>query len=191
MRKKLVAMLCSVTIAAMAVTGCGTGAKNSTAKKNANGAVEVDFWFSGGKTAVNVLQDTVDAFNKSQKKYHINTVTQADYDETYEKLQAGIAGKKAPDMALLDVDKARNLSNKKLTADIQPFVDKDKDFDKSDYLDVFLNQGYDDNGKLFALPAYGTTQVMYYNIKAFKDAGINASDIKTWQDLSAAAKKDS
>ena len=189
MRKKLVAMLCSVTIAAMAVTGCGTGAKNSTAKKNANGAVEVDFWFSGGKTAVNVLQDTVDAFNKSQKKYHINTVTQADYDETYEKLQAGIAGKKAPDMALLDVDKARNLSNKKLTADIQPFVDKDKDFDKSDYLDVFLNQGYDDNGKLFALPAYGTTQVMYYNIKAFKDAGINASDIKTWQDLSAAAKK--
>ena len=89
-----------------------TGAKNSTAKKNANGAVEVDFWFSGGKTAVNVLQDTVDAFNKSQKKYHINTVTQADYDETYEKLQAGIAGKKAPDMALLDVDKARNLSNK-------------------------------------------------------------------------------
>ena len=93
MRKKLVAMLCSVTIAAMAVTGCGTGAKNSTAKKNANGAVEVDFWFSGGKTAVNVLQDTVDAFNKSQKKYHINTVTQADYDETYEKLQAGIAGK--------------------------------------------------------------------------------------------------
>ena len=94
MRKKLVAMLCSVTIAAMAVTGCGTGAKNSTAKKDANGAVEVDFWFSGGKTAVNVLQSTVDDFNKSQKKYHINTVTQADYDETYEKLQAGIAGKK-------------------------------------------------------------------------------------------------
>lgn len=187
MRKKILAMLMGVTLAAMTITGCGNSAKKDTVSKN--GTVEVDFWFSGGKTAVNVLQDTVDAFNKSQTKYHINTVTQADYTETYEKLQAGIAGKKAPDMALLDVDKARNLSNKKLVADIAPFADKDKAFDKSDYLEVFLNQGYDESGKLFAIPAYGTTQVMYYNKEAFKKAGVKAEDIKTWQDLEEAAKK--
>lgn len=189
MRKKILSMVMMLALTATAVTGCGSGS-GSNASKSSNGeTVEVDFWFSGGKTAVNVLQDTVDAYNKSQDKYHINTVTQADYDETYEKLQAGIAGKKAPDMALLDVDKARNLSNKELTADIQPFVDADSDFEKDDYLEVFLNQGYDSEGKLFALPAYGTTQVMYYNIKAFEKAGVEAADIKTWQDLEAAAKK--
>ncbi len=196
MRKKLLAMICSLTMAATVITGCGAGAGTGNGADNSakqteasDKTVEIDFWYSGGKTAVNVLQDTVDAFNESQSKYHINTVTQADYTETYEKLQAGIAGKKAPDMALLDVDKARNLSNKKLVADIQPFVDKDSDFQKDDYLDVFLNQGYDADGKLFALPAYGTTQVMYYNIKAFEKAGVKAEDIKTWQDLAAAAKK--
>lgn len=36
----------------------------------------------------------VEEFNASQDQYEINSVTQADYDETYEKLQAGIAGKK-------------------------------------------------------------------------------------------------
>ena len=37
----------------------------------------------------------VEEFNASQDQYEINSVTQADYDETYEKLQAGIAGKKS------------------------------------------------------------------------------------------------
>ena len=40
------------------------------------------------------------------------------------KLQAGIAGKKAPDMALLDTDKSRNLSEKNLVADINEYVEK-------------------------------------------------------------------
>ena len=38
-------------------------------------------------------------------------------------------------------------------------------------------------------PAYGTTQVMYYNKAAFEKAGIDPATIKTWQDLAAAAEK--
>ena len=95
MKKKIVATLLSMAMVVGLLVGCGGTAGDSSqskgSSKNANGTVELDFWFSGGKTAVNVLQDTVDEFNKSQTKYHINTVTQADYDETYEKLQAGIA----------------------------------------------------------------------------------------------------
>ena len=80
----------------------------------------------GEKQQVNVFQDIVDAFNESQDKYEVKTTTQADYTETYEKLQAGIAGKKAPDMALLDTDKSRNLSEKNLVADINEYVEKDE-----------------------------------------------------------------
>ena len=47
----------------------------------------------------------------------------------------------------------------------------------------------DADGKLFALPAYGTTQVLYYNKQIFADAGIDPTTIKTWQDLEAAAEK--
>ena len=185
-------------MAASMLAGCGnssTSGESASAENNSENivasgnAVQIDFWYSGGKTAVNVFQEIVDEFNESQSDYYINTVTQADYTETYEKLQAGIAGGNAPDMALLDVDKARNLSNKNLVADIAPFIEADSEFDQEDYLEVFFNQGYDKNGRLFAMPAYGTTQIMYYNIAAFEAAGVDAESISTWQDLEAAAEK--
>lgn len=188
MKKKVVSILLLCTMGVSLISGCGT-AKQAEATKTADGKVEVDFWYSGGKTAVNVVQDIVDEFNESQDKYEIKTTTQADYTETYEKLQAGIAGNNAPDLALLDVDKSRNLSAKNLIEDLSSYVEEDADFNADDFLPVFYNQGMDENGKLFALPAYGTTQVLYYNVEAFKSAGIDPKSIKTWQDLADAAKK--
>lgn len=205
-------MVLATAMLATAITGCG----NSTLKSNANGATqadsastssgttkdtsssknsdskdktEINFWYSGGKTAVNVVQDIIDSYNASQDKYTVKAVTQADYDETYQKLQAAIAGNVAPDVVLLNATAARSLSDKKLVSDLSSMIKADSDFKKDNYLSVFYNQGVDDSGKVFALPAYGTTQIMYYNRAAFQDAGVNASDIKTWQDLAAAAKK--
>ena len=103
--KKIMAIGLICTMTASTFAGCG-GAKKEETAKTEDGKVKIDFWYSGGKTAVGVLGDMVEEFNASQDQYEINSVTQADYDETYEKLQAGIAGKKAPDMALLDVDKS-------------------------------------------------------------------------------------
>lgn len=197
-RKRVLSAALAAMMAASMLAGCGnssTSGESASAENNSENivasgnAVQIDFWYSGGKTAVNVFQEIVDEFNESQSDYYINTVTQADYTETYEKLQAGIAGGNAPDMALLDVDKARNLSNKNLVADIAPFIEADSEFDQEDYLEVFFNQGYDKNGRLFAMPAYGTTQIMYYNIAAFEAAGVDAESISTWQDLEAAAEK--
>lgn len=199
MKKKILASILVVAMSISVLAGCGssnsdTAGKEVSREATSNGAktegtVEIDFWYAGGKTAVNVVQQIVDEFNASQGQYHINTVTQADYSETYQKVQAGIAGNNAPDMALLGVDSAQYLSAKNLVADINTFIEADSEFDKEDYLEVFFNQGYDDNGKLFAMPAYGTTQILYYNIAAFEAAGVDASSIKTWQDLKAAAEK--
>lgn len=186
MKKRLLAALLGMTMVAGLLIGCGSnGSKEAT--KTADGKIQIDFWYSGGKTAVNVFQDIVDDFNASQDKYEIVTTTQADYTETYEKLQAGIAGNNAPDMALLDVDKSRNLSEKNLVADLSKFIDEDSDFQKDDYLSVFFDQGVNEDGKTFALPAYGTTQIFYYNIAAFEKAGIDPESIQTWQDLAEAA----
>ena len=192
MKKKnlwAVLLVCVMT-ATMGLTGCGSKSNASEPQKTEDGKIQIDFWYSGGKTAVNILGDIVEDFNESQDKYEIKGTTQADYTETYEKLQAGIAGKNAPDMALLDVDKSRNLYKKEQVADLMPFIEKDEDFDQDDYIEVFFDQGLTDDGKeLFAMPAYGTTQVLYYNKAAFEEAGIDPASIKTWQDLEEAATK--
>lgn len=187
-QKRVIAFCMAAVLAAGVFTGCGKKTANAEeVQKTEDGKVQIDFWYSGGKTAVNVLGDMIEEFNDSQDTYEIVGTTQADYTETYEKLQAGIAGKNAPDMALLDVDKSRNLYKKDLLADLNEFIEKDDSFEEDDYIPVFFDQGkYDDD--MFAMPAYGTTQVMYYNKAAFEEAGIKAEDIKTWQDLEKAAK---
>ena len=188
MKKRIVSALLLGAMSASLLAGCG-GASEEEVTKTADGKIQIDLWYSGGKTAVNVFQDIVDEFNASQDTYEVETTTQADYTETYEKLQAGIAGDNAPDMALLDTDKSRNLSEKDLVADINEYVEADDEFDKDDYISVFYDQGVDEDGKLFALPAYGTTQVLYYNKQIFEDAGIDPTTITTWQDLAEAAEK--
>ena len=145
MRKRLLAALLGMTMAAGLLAGCGSS-DSKEATKTADGKVQIDFWYSGGKTAVNVFQEIVDEFNESQDQYEIKTTTQADYSETYEKLQAGIAGNNAPDMVLLDVDKSKNLNEKGLLADINPFIEADSDFQADDYISVFYGQGEGENG---------------------------------------------
>ena len=152
------------------------------------GKTELEFWFAGGKTAAGVIQDIVNEFNKSQSDYYVTAVQQADYDETYQKLQAGIAGNVAPDLALIEVDAADNLANKNQLTDLTPYISADADFQRDDYIDVFFNQGV--HGDVtYALPAYGTTQVMYYNKEVFEKAGVEPESIKTWQDLAETSKK--
>lgn len=188
--KKLISCGLIGCMALSMMAGCGKGSgKSGETEKTEDGKIQIEYWYSGGKTAVDVLGEMIEEFNASQDKYEVVGTTQADYTETYQKLQAGIAGNNAPDMALIDVDKARNLSDKNMIADISSYVDNDEEFDREDYLDVFYDQGVDEDGKLFAFPAYGTTQVFYYNTAAFEKAGIDPSTIKTWQDLEKAAEK--
>lgn len=194
MKKRLLGTLMTIAMLTTSLMGCSTGnttSENSQAHgtENMKGKIEVDFWYSGGKTAVKVVQDIVDDYNKSQDKYFVKTVTQADYSETYEKLQAAIAGNVAPDVALIEKDAARGLSDKKLVEDLSDRIKKDENFNNDDYVSTFFEQAKDDKGKIYGIPAYGTTQVLYYNKKAFENAGIDPNSIKTWQDLSRAASK--
>ena len=110
--KKILPVILAATMAMSTLAGCGSSKEAADASNNSGEAVQIDFWYAGGKTAVNVLQGIVDEFNASQDEYYINTVTQADYTETYEKLQAVIAGGNAPDMALLNVSNAEYLYSK-------------------------------------------------------------------------------
>ena len=183
MKRKLMSAL----LAGVMLAGCSGG--STVASTQDGGKTTVEFWYAGGKTAVGVIQDIVDKYNASQDVYEVKTVTQADYSETYQKVQAAIAGNAAPDLVLLDPSDARVLSEKSILTDLNPYTQKDETFNADDLITAFYEQGADENGKQFALPAYGTTQVLYYNVQAFKDAGVDPSSIETWQDLGEAAAK--
>ncbi|WP_303975068.1 ABC transporter substrate-binding protein [Streptococcus merionis] len=186
---KKIASLSFVSLLSVGILlGCQSDQSvQETKNQSQDGPVEVEFWYAGGKTAVKVVQDIIDEYNASQDDFEIKAVTQADYSETYTRLQAGIAGNQAPDFALLGANDARNLNENDLAEDLNAQMTSDN-VKADNYLEVFAEQGVSEDGERFGLPAYGTTQVLYYNISAFKEANIDPESIKTWQDLGEAAK---
>lgn len=188
---KFIKKICAiglVSILAGGMIACGGTSVAQKAKKTANGKIEVEYWYGlGGKLDEN-MQKIIADFNKSQDKYEVKGVAQEDYKTTFKNLQAGIAAKKSPALALLEADKVYMLANKNLLTNISDYTSKDADFKEENYLESFLESGKKGD-KLFAFPIYGTTQLLYYNKQAFKDAGITEESLKTWTGLADAAKK--
>lgn len=187
---KFVKKICSgvvISVMAGSLVACGNS-NQATAKKTENGKIQVEYWYGlGGKLDEN-MQKIIKDFNESQDKYEVKGVAQEDYDATYKSLQAAIAAKKCPGLALLEADKQYTLGSKDLLVDLSQYTSKDSDYNESNYLDALIECGKQ-NDKLYAFPIFGTTQLLYYNKQSFKDAGIDPNSIKTWTQLSEAARK--
>jgi multiple sugar transport system substrate-binding protein len=184
--------ICSIALTAvMAGTlgACGNGnASVKGAEKTADGKIQIEYWYGlGGKLGQN-MDKIIKDFNGSQNKYVVKGVAQEDYDATFKNLQAGISAKKTPGLALLEADKEAILADKDVLADIGKYTSEDKDFNEKNYVETFLDLGKKGD-KLLGFPMYGTTQVLYYNKKAFQDAGISPDFLNTWTSLADAAKK--
>ena len=55
MKKRIVSALLVCVLGMSLVTGCGNNAKAAETTKTADGKIQLDLWYSGGKTAVNVF----------------------------------------------------------------------------------------------------------------------------------------
>lgn len=189
--KKFIKKFCAIGLVSIlvgSVVACGGANSAQKHKKTASGKIEVEYWYGlGGKLDKN-MQKIITDFNNSQDKYEVKGVAQEDYKTTFKNLQAGIAAKKSPALALLEADKVYMLANKDLLTNISDYTSKDTDFKEENYLESFLESGKKGD-KLFAFPIYGTTQLLYYNKQAFKEAQINEDSLKTWTGLADAAKK--
>ncbi|MBR2562218.1 MAG: extracellular solute-binding protein [Eubacterium sp.] len=150
--------------------------------------VEIEFWLAQGNNVMDLVNEEIENFNSSQDKYHVTAIQQENYVKTFSNLQAAIAGKNAPDVALLDTAPARQLYEKGALVTFNEFQDADADFNADDYYADFAANGIDGD-TTFARPWYGTIQIAYYSVEAFEKAGVDPSSIKSWQDLVAQADK--
>ncbi|MDT8719065.1 ABC transporter substrate-binding protein [Clostridium sp. 19966] len=181
------ALLITAVSVTSILSGCAAKSEQADTKASSQ-PVEIEFWYGlGGKLGDN-MQQIIKDFNASQKEVVVKGVAQASYDETYQALQAGIAAKKAPAAVLLTNDQMSALANKKVLAPLDSFISKDSSFKPDDFVTSFYKQG-SINGKMYSLPMYGTTQVMYYRKDFLQAAQVNVEDLKTWDDVYAAAKK--
>lgn len=135
------------------------------------------------------MEDIIKEFNSSQDEVSVKGVQQADYAETWQKVQAGLAAKNAPAVFIAESGTVNAYGGEKGVLEPLNHYTDNADFDKADLLEVFTKNNEID-GEAYAIPAYGTTQIMYYNKDVFKEAGVDASDaFSSWENLAKASSE--
>ncbi len=151
--------------------------------------VTFEFWYGLGGPTGELMQQLIAEFNASQDQYEVIGVTQGSYTETFQNIQAPIAGGTPPALAVMEYGQVNNLALKAVLENVQPYIDADPSFAPDDVVKTFLEQGrYGD--ALYALPLQGTTQVFYYDKAAFEAAGIDPETaLNSWEGVVEAARK--
>ena len=179
-----VKLLILMMVAMLIFAGCSS---NSTGSKEGE-TVTIEFWYGLGGKLGEEVEKRISEFNSMQDEVKVVGVAQGNYDETVQKLQAGIAAKKVPAVVLLENGPMNTFAERGLLAPMNSFIEEDKEFNADDFVPAFYSQGTI-NEEQYALPLYGTTQVLYYRNDMLEEAGLTVEDLSTWESLAKSAEK--
>ena len=147
-------------------------------------SIEITFWHALGGALGDTLTEICNEYNASQSKYLIKPVVIGSYSEIDQKLQAAYIAKNVP--ALVAGGSQETFYQKGLVSTFEDYMPAD--YNKEDIVGGFLNAATKE-GKLVFAPAYGTSQVLYYNKAVLTEAGYTAADLSSWQNLEATKSK--
>ncbi|MEL7566162.1 MAG: ABC transporter substrate-binding protein [Dehalobacterium sp.] len=150
--------------------------------------VEIEFWYGLSGYLGDLMKEFIDEYNQKQSQVHVIGVAQGSYEETAQVLRAAIVRQKPPAVVLLEDQRMQFFANRGALSPLDAYMDADPGFQKYDFVDSFLQQGQF-NDITYALPIYGTTQVLYYRKDLFAQAGLDPAILETWEGLAEAAHK--
>ena len=185
--KKQIKMILAFVATLFVLVGCGSG-KNEGNGASSNGPVKIEFWYGLGSIAGQTMENIIQDFNDSQDEFEVTGVQQADYDTTWQAVQAGLAAKQAPAIFLNSDTVIQNYGGVDgVLADLTDLYESEE-FASDDLLEVFKEPVMVE-GKPYAMPAYGTTQVIYYNTKVLEEAGLNPDEVySSWENIADASR---
>lgn len=149
--------------------------------------VEIEFWYGLTGVQGDFMEAFIEAFNNSQDDVVVKGVSQESYEITAKALQAAIVKRNPPSVVLLEDNQMHKIGNKGGLMSLDRFIEDSTDFNEADFITPFLSQGRF-NGNTYALPLYGTTQVLYYRKDMFEEHGIDPDILRTWEGLAEAAE---
>ena len=163
---------CSSSSSSPSSTASPTGSSCSpSALSNISSPVTINFWESAARANVQVLTTLTQKFNSSQDKVRVNLVSQASYNATWQKYQAGLSNGELPDIVQLqDIDTQGAID----TQSFQPVQNCMRGFSyqTGDLLPRALAY-WNVNHTQWGMPFAVSGPVLYYNKLAFKKAGLN------------------
>ena len=185
---KKIKILTLIVLIVSLLAACAGGNSADKTAKDSSGSVEIDFWYGLGSIAGETMESMIADFNASQDEVVVKGVQQADYGETWQKVQAALAAGNAPAVFIGDVGLADAYGGEDGILEPLDEYMASEEFNKDDFMQVFTEPNIID-GKMYGLPAYGTSQIMYYNTKVFEQAGVDPDEaFSSWENLAEASK---
>lgn len=178
--RKLVVLMVLVLI----ISGCGRLEQKQEVEKPE--PITIEFWYGLTGNQGKTMEQFIEDFNSSQDEVFVKGVSQESYQVTSKALKAGIVKKTVPHVVLLEDSNMFEMANKGVLKDLTPYIDNRIGF-QDDFVATFFDQNIID-GKTYALPIYGTTQVLYYRKDMFDQHGIDLELLNTWEGLAEAAR---
>jgi sn-glycerol 3-phosphate transport system substrate-binding protein len=148
----------------------------------AQSPTEITYWgsFAPGSVNGDAEAGMVERFNTSQSEVAVKYEFQGTYEETAQKLTAGLAAQQVPDVSLLsDVWWFKFYLNRAL-APLNDLITANN-VDTTDYVDSLINEGNRD-GVQYWMPMARSTPLFYFNRDAFKEVGVTEAP-KTWDEF--------
>ncbi|WP_232662340.1 ABC transporter substrate-binding protein [Pseudonocardia sp. TRM90224] len=177
-------------VASVVLAACGGGASG---QQDAGGApvtdrpVQLSVAWWGGPARAELTQKTLDAYTKKHPNVTFTTQWQG-YSGYYDKINTSAAGRNAPDIIQIDNRVLREYANKKIIADLGPWMGGTLKVDKID--PKLLGTGKVDD-KLFALPLASNTQAFVVDKAVVEPLGLLPPETgwATWDEFAAWAGK--
>jgi len=207
MRKQVLRSFALLTILALLLAGCATGAQapaggtgaagEATTETGAGAAaapsgdkVQIKLATWAGVDEANELQAILDKLNAASDSYQI--VQESSPAEFWTKLQTTVAGGTAADLIWMDQEHLSDFASKGALLDITDMV-AGSDSPAANLDDYFpaAVEPYRYQDKLYGLPWIAQPVMLYVNLDALEAAGYTAEEVNdwTWDDFSAACAK--
>jgi len=155
--------------------------------KEAIPTINVAFW--GTPEEVNIIENIIGPWQKAHSELKVE-LQHTPFSGYVNKILTRVAGGAAPDVICAEANLFVNLWGKDIFLDLNPFLEKDKEFSLSDFFPQVVRR-FTVNGKLYGIPRdTAPFACVYYNKKLFAEKKVSyPSEEWSWQDLLEKAKK--
>ena len=181
-KKWLSATVVSSFLIGSVLTGCSSGEESGNESSDGQTVVEMSGWGASPEEQ-ELLEETLDSFEEEHPDIDVKFQTIS--DQYMDVMKTRLIGGEAADVFYLDASEAPGLMSKEVLEPLDEYVTDD--FDVDDF-EKPLVDAFKQGGKTYGFPKDFSTLALFYNKKAFEEAGLTEPP-KTMDEIREYAKK--
>ncbi|CCI83891.1 extracellular solute-binding protein [Corynebacterium otitidis] len=175
--------------AALAAGAAGCTQGDAEADRNEEGATVVSLWHSSGGAAGRALDSMVASFNEQHRgEIEVRPVYQGDYNDSMAKFVASVQTGDLPALMQANNVETAFMKDSGVITPVEELNERYGGFDFDGLVSSVRNY-YEMDDTMYAMPAMISQPVMYVNDDLLAEAGLDASDFETTEELVESSRK--